>query len=72
VTDEQARTLEFSLDFLTEGKTYEAVIYADAEDADYLTNPQAYTITRKHVTSTDSLSIRSAAGGGFAISFKAI
>lgn len=70
VTDEQQRTLMFPLDFLTSGKSYEATIYADAEDADYLTNPQAYTISKKTVTAEDTLQMTAAPGGGFAISFK--
>ena len=71
-TDENARTADFALDFLTPGKTYEAVIYADAADADYEKNPQAYTITKKTVTASDSLSINMARGGGFAISLRAL
>ncbi len=70
VTDENARTLDVVLDFLDEGKNYEATVYADAEDADYATNPQAYTITRQSVTSADTLPVWMARGGGFAISFK--
>ena len=72
VTDEQARQADFSLDFLTPGKTYEAVIYADAADADYKTNPQAYEITRRNVTAGDAMSIRMAPGGGFAVSLRAL
>ena len=71
-TDECERTAEVALDFLTEGRTYEAVIYADAPDADYLSNPQAYVITTQQVTSEDSLTLRMAPGGGFAISLRAI
>ena len=70
-TDEQARTIEFSLDFLSPGKSYTATIYADAVDADYETNPQAYTISTKKVTADDKLSMNMARGGGFAISLKA-
>ncbi|MDD5951802.1 MAG: glycoside hydrolase family 97 protein [Bacteroidales bacterium] len=70
-TDEQARTVEFALDFLTPGKSYTATIYADAADADYETNPQAYTISSRKVTSQDSLTMNMARGGGFAISLKA-
>jgi hypothetical protein len=69
VTDEQKRTVEFPLSFLDEGRTYEATIYADAPDADYATNPQAYTITKNQVTSADTLTLDMARGGGFAISF---
>ena len=43
VTDENARTLSVPLSFLENGKTYEATIYADASDAHYRNNPQAYT-----------------------------
>ena len=70
VTDENRRTLEFPLDFLEKDRTYTAKIYADAADTDYQTNPQAYTIYTKDVTSEDTLSIDCARGGGFAISFE--
>ncbi len=70
VTDENRRTLEFPLDFLEKDRTYTAKIYADSADADYQTNPQAYTIYTKDVTSEDTLSIDCARGGGFAISFE--
>ena len=69
VTDENARTLSVPLSFLENGKTYEATIYADASDAHYRNNPQAYTITGKTVTSSDSLELFMAPGGGFAVSF---
>ena len=69
VTDDNKRTLEVPMNFLESGKTYEATIYADAENADYKENPQAYTITRKDVTASDVLSMTMARGGGFAISF---
>ena len=69
VNDENARTLSVPLSFLENGKTYEATIYADASDAHYRNNPQAYTITGRTVTSLDSLEIFMAPGGGFAVSF---
>ncbi len=69
VTDEQAREFDIALDFLGEG-SFEAVIYADAPDAHYLTNPQAYTISRRKVSAADSLHLRMAPGGGFGIEFK--
>ena len=69
VTDDNKRTLEVPMNFLEPGKTYEATIYADAEDADYKENPQAYSISRQSVTSSDVLSMTMARGGGFAISF---
>ena len=69
VNDENARTLSVPLSFLENGKTYEATIYADASDAHYRNNPQAYTITGRTVTSLDSLELFMAPGGGFAVSF---
>ncbi|MBR6628571.1 MAG: glycoside hydrolase family 97 C-terminal domain-containing protein, partial [Bacteroidaceae bacterium] len=48
----------------------EVTIYADAPDADYATNPQAYVISKREVTSADILSLDMARGGGFAISFE--
>ena len=69
VNDENARTLSVTLSFLENGKTYEATIYADASDAHYRNNPQAYTITGRTVTSSDSLELFMAPGGGFAVSF---
>ena len=56
------------LDFLDKGKTYVATVYADAPDADYKTNPQAYTITKGVVTVKSVLKLHSVAGGGYAIS----
>ena len=69
VTDGQKRTLEVPMNFLDPGKTYEATIYADAEDSDYKENPQAYKIWKQDVTAADLLSMTMARGGGFAISF---
>ena len=69
VPDDNKRTLEVPMNFLEPGKIYEATIYADAEDADYKENPQAYSISRQSVTSSDVLSMTMARGGGFAISF---
>ncbi len=72
VTDENARTVEFSLDFLDPGKKYEAVIYADARDADYRTNAEACTIVTKKVTSKSGMKMYMAPGGGFAISIREV
>lgn len=67
-----ARTSTVNLDFLEKGKKYEATIYADAENADYKTNPQAYKITKQKVTNKTKLLLKTAAGGGFGISIKEI
>lgn len=64
----QKRTSTITLDFLEKGKKYEATIYADAPNADYKTNPQAYKISKQKVTNTTKLQLFTAAGGGYAIS----
>ena len=76
VTDENAREVKVKLDFLKPGVKYEATIYADAKDANGLAgdgyNPQAYTITKKKVTSKSTLKVRMAPCGGFAVSIREI
>ncbi|NNG16575.1 MAG: glycoside hydrolase family 97 protein, partial [Gemmatimonadales bacterium] len=39
ITDEETRTFEIPLSFLSEGQSYVAEIYADGEDAHWLDNP---------------------------------
>lgn len=68
VNGKESRTSTIKLDFLDKGKTYTATIYADAKDADYKTNPQAYKISTKKVTSKSKISQLSVPAGGFAIS----
>lgn len=70
VTDENRRTAELRLDFLDPEKSYVATLYADAPDADYRTNPEAYTIRTGKVTAKSKLKVEMAAGGGFALSIR--
>ena len=70
VTDENRRTAEFSFDFLDPEKSYVATLYADAPDANYRTNPEAYTIRTGKVTAKSKLKVEMAAGGGFALSIR--
>lgn len=72
VNGTDARSTKIKLDFLEKGKKYEATIYADAKDAHYKTNPQAYNIETKKVDAKSILNLTSAPGGGFAISIKEI
>ena len=73
VTDENARELEFPLDFLEKGVKYTATIYADSPQADGLGDVkeqdsiQTYSITTRKVNSKTSLKMRLARSGGFAI-----
>lgn len=68
VGGERSRTSRIVFDFLDAGKKYVATIYADASNADYKTNPQAYTIRKVVVNNKSKLSQFVAAGGGYAIS----
>ena len=70
VTDENAREVSVKLDFLQPGVRYEATVYADAPEADFEKNPQAYTITRQTVTAATTLDLRMARSGGFAVSLR--
>ncbi len=70
VNGETVRDSKFTFDFLDEGKTYLATIYADAKDAHFKTNPQAYEIRKVLVNKESKLSQFSAPGGGFAITVK--
>lgn len=72
VNGNDTRVSKLSFDFLEDGKNYIATVYADAKDAHYKTNPQAYTITRYAVTKRSKLSQQSAPGGGFAISIEEV
>ncbi|MCL4279173.1 MAG: glycoside hydrolase family 97 catalytic domain-containing protein, partial [Ignavibacteriaceae bacterium] len=69
ITDENERTIEISLDFLDEGKSYKTTLYQDAEDSHWDKNPTAYKIENKVLNSSDTLSLILAPGGGTAISF---
>jgi hypothetical protein len=70
ITDENARKTKVALSFLTKGKKYKAIIYEDAKDADWKTNPIAYKIRTLVVTSNSKINLNLAPGGGTAISFE--
>ena len=66
--DENGHKSVIKLDFLDKGRKYDCTIYADAKDAHYEKNPQAYTITKHVVKAGDVLKMTEAPGGGFAVS----
>ncbi|MUP43739.1 glycoside hydrolase family 97 protein [Christiangramia aestuarii] len=68
VNGNETRTSKIKFDFLEKGKDYIATVYADAPDAHYKTNPQAYEIKKYRVNSKSELSQKSMPGGGYAIS----
>ena len=72
ITDESARTLDVSLDFLPRGHAYVAEIYADGKGADWRTNPLPVAMSRRAVTSTTRIPIAMAPGGGQAMRIRAV
>ncbi|WP_312419622.1 glycoside hydrolase family 97 protein [Epilithonimonas sp.] len=72
VTDENPRDFTVDFSFLDKGRKYEATIYADGKDADYINNPQSYQIYKKTVDSKTKLPIHLVRSGGYAISLKPI
>lgn len=70
LTDENARDMTIICDFLDEGTTYLATVYADGDDAHWKENPTAYKIYNLKVTSESELPLKLAPGGGAAVSFK--
>lgn len=68
----------FALDFLTPGKDYQTIIYADAPDADGLSGKagdaddpaQHYLISTQTVNAGTVMTMKLARAGGFAISLK--
>ena len=70
LTGGKGRALTQKLDFLAPGRRYEAQIYRDAPDADYIKSPEKLLIERRSVHATDTLNIPIAPAGGTAIRFK--
>jgi len=71
ITDEEGRTFDVPLTFLTPGRKYVAEIYADGPGANWLTNPLPVSISKRPVDSTTRLRIVLAPGGGQAIRIRA-
>jgi len=69
ITDEEGRTFNVPLNFLTPGRKYTAEIYADGPGANWATNPLPVSISKRTVDSSTNLSVVLAPGGGQAIRF---
>ncbi|MEP7107029.1 MAG: glycoside hydrolase family 97 protein [Ferruginibacter sp.] len=70
ITDENSRRALLPLDFLDNEVKYVATIYRDADNADWKSNPEAYTIEQFIVDNKGSLLLPLAKGGGAAVSIK--
>lgn len=69
MTNSQSRNIRLNMDFL-DRINYEAEIYTDSPDAD--TNPSNVIITKRNITSNETVNIRLAKGGGFAVYLKSL
>ena len=67
ITDEEARTFDVPLSFLTPGKNYTAEIYADGPGASWYANPLPVSISKRTVNSNTTLKVVLAPGGGQAV-----
>ena len=70
VTNDMAHTIRMPFEFLDEGVVYVAEIYRDAEESHYRDNPLEFRIETRRMTKFDTLDLRMAPGGGFAIKLK--
>lgn len=68
ITDENARDLEVSLNFLDADTEYTAKIYKDGKDAHWDENPTSLEVETMIVTKDSTLTLNLAAGGGVAVS----
>ena len=67
ITDENPRDVEIPLDFLTDGVSYNARIFADGKNADLEKNPTAVDISEQRVTSKSVIKAHLIESGGAAI-----
>ena len=69
ITDENARKINISLNFLDRKLQYDAKIYSDDVNSHWDKNPTAYKIERRTVNNSNTIELNLAPGGGTAISF---
>ena len=67
ISDEEDRDFEISLGWLESDTRYTIETYTDGEKAHWITNPTALTIETGSVTSSDTLVLDPAPGGGCAV-----
>jgi hypothetical protein len=70
ITDENKRDYTLDFSFLDKGRKYEATIYEDGKDADYINNPQSYHIYTQTITSKSKIRFSMGRRGGFAVSIR--
>jgi len=68
ITGDNAREADLNFDFLKPGVEYDAIVYKDGQNAHWNDNPLDIDIQKMKIKANDSLIIKMAEGGGFAIS----
>lgn len=68
LTNEKTRTVKIGFGFLPAGKKYNATVYRNSDDADYINNPTGYTIQNIEVDSSTVKEYDLVRAGGLAIS----
>jgi alpha-glucosidase len=66
INADEPRDVTLPLNMLAADKSYQAVVFHDGE-ADWQTKPYDYRIDRISVSCADTLRLRMASGGGFAV-----
>jgi len=70
ITDENARNLNVTMDFLDQGINYRATLYKDGQGANWETNPLSFEIEEISVNSDTVIDLFLAPGGGTAIEIR--
>lgn len=68
-TNESGRTIDLPLSFLKKGN-YEVEVVEDGDDAHYLTNREAWKVSKKQISAKDTLKLKLAPGGGACLTFR--
>lgn len=66
LTGDNPREITLDLSFLDPSKSYWLELYSDSDDAHWETNPYGFAVTRREISAGSPLTVRMAAGGGFA------
>ncbi|AKP53182.1 glycoside hydrolase family 97 protein [Cyclobacterium amurskyense] len=72
LSNREARSITLDLSFLSKDEKYEAILYEDAENSNFLTNKESYIIRRQAVDANTKLVVRMAEGGGHVVYIKRI
>ncbi|WP_339924435.1 glycoside hydrolase family 97 N-terminal domain-containing protein [uncultured Cyclobacterium sp.] len=70
LTNREARSITLDLSFLSKDEKYEAILYEDAENSNFLTDKESYSIRQQPVDANTKLTVRLAEGGGNVVYIK--